>query len=42
MEFKILISELLDKYREVLTESPLEKLDKIKVGSKNSFFHFDS
>ncbi len=30
MEFKILTSELLDQYREALTESPLEKLDKIK------------
>ncbi len=30
MEFKILTSELLDNYREALTESPLEKLDKIK------------
>jgi hypothetical protein len=30
MDFKILTSELLDQYREALTESPLEKLDKIK------------
>ncbi len=29
MEFKILTSELLDKYREALMESPQEKLDKI-------------
>ncbi len=30
MEFKILTSEPLDKYRAALTESPQEKLDKIK------------
>jgi Fic family protein len=30
MDFKILTSELLDQYRKALTESPLEKLDKIK------------
>lgn len=30
MDFKILTSELLDQYREALTVSPLEKLDKIK------------
>jgi hypothetical protein len=30
MDFKILTSELLDKYRKALAESPLEKLDKIK------------
>lgn len=30
MDFKILTSELLDKYRKALAESPLEKLNKIK------------
>jgi Fic family protein len=30
MDFKILTSELLDPYREALTESPQKKLDKIK------------
>lgn len=30
MDFKILTSKLLDKYRKALAESPLEKLDKIK------------
>jgi Fic family protein len=30
MDFKILTSELLDKYRKALNESPLEKLDKVK------------
>jgi hypothetical protein len=30
MDFKILTSKLLDQYREALTESPLEKLEKIK------------
>ncbi len=30
MDFKILTAELLDQYREALTESPLEKLDKMK------------
>jgi Fic family protein len=30
MEFKILTTELLDQYREALTESPMEKLGKIK------------
>jgi len=36
MDFKILTSELFDKFRKALAESPLEKLDKIKKSDNAS------